>query len=204
MRGVLIPSLMLGLLAGAASPSSAGPAYEADEAAILASVAGRARTLAGGLPVCIDLHLQRQLPGAPAEARAWARMARQAGAPGFAAIERALARRGGRAATVDRDLDGRALIGAAGLRGASLVARCPVAQRLVFSRSVQAGDAAIVTGSIALACSSGALFIALRKRGRAWRVEDTYTQWVPGGIGNCGEADPGRNSAAGNFLMVGG
>jgi hypothetical protein len=189
-------------LSTANAQSSADAAYVADEAAMLTSIAARGRTLAGGLPVCVDLHLQRQLPDAPALARIWARRARESGAPGFARVQRALEGSAGRAATSDRDLDGRALIGATGMAEASLVARCPVAQRLTFSRAVRSGDAAIVEGSVTVACSSGTLFVALRRRGHAWQVEDTYTQWIPDGVGDCGQADPARDPA-GHFLMVG-
>jgi hypothetical protein len=170
---------------------------------MMASIAASGRTLAGGLPVCLDLHLQRQLPNAPALARTWARGARQGGAAGFARVQRALERSAGQAATSDRDLDGRALMAAAGLADSSLVARCPLAQRLTFSRAVRSGDAAIVEGSIALACSSGSLFVALRRRGRAWQIEDTYTQWIPDGIGDCSAADPAPEAAAGGFLVIG-
>jgi len=201
VRNVFLLRLALTLLPGAHSAQSTDLAYDADETAIFASVAAHEPNLAGGLPVCMDLHLQAQLPNAPALAREWARNARESGAPGFARVQRALERSAVHAATTERDLEGRALIDA-GLAGASLVARCPVAQRLVFSRAVRSGNAAIVEGSIALSCSSGAVFIDLRRRGRAWQVEDTYTQWVPGGLGDCGQADPAREPA-GHYLMMG-
>jgi hypothetical protein len=217
MRGILLSSLC-GLIClagparasssnlvqptGGARHSSADAAYEADEAAMLRSVAGEAVRLAGGGQACINLHLVAQSQNAEAVVRRAAHDAREARSPGFHRVERALAREGARSATTDRDLDFRDVAGVHGA-GGSLVERCPAGEVFTFLRAVQAGETAFFEGSGGTGCSSRMLFIALRKRGRAWQVEGDYSEWIPGGLG-CGIAYPGHQAPTGRYLLVGG
>jgi hypothetical protein len=209
MRGVLLASLCgLICLAGVAraspgSPpqSSAGAAYEADEAAMVRSVAAQARRLAGGAAVCIDLRLRGQPGNAASGALRSAQTMRQGGSSGFRRVERALALHSGRAATADRDLDGRELAGLDGSGAPLLSARCPAPLLFTFSRAVQSGEAAFVEVSVGSSCSSGLYFIALRKRRGTWLIEGEYFQAVPGGLG-CGQAYPGAETPLGNYLLV--
>ncbi|HMG46617.1 MAG TPA: hypothetical protein VK614_04065 [Allosphingosinicella sp.] len=200
MRRVLIPSLALGFLISAASPAAAVASYETEEIAILRTVVAQARRLAGG-PVCIDLHLRGQLPNAATLARRWVRDARRARAPGFERIERALGSHGGRAATADRDLDGRELAGANGISG-PVVERCPAQEWFSFSRPVLSRGAAVIEAAVGSDCSAGWIFVALGQRGRRWVVEGEYSVTVPGGLG-CGQAYPAQQAAAGHYLVMG-
>ena len=211
MRRILFVSLAL--LSAAPSAVTASPppsqrspngaAYEAEEIGIVRSVIGRVRRMPGGQPLCVNLRLLRQLPSSVSDARISARRAREAGEPGFQRIERALGRRGARAGTTDRDLDGRELAGAAGLEGSTLAEHCPAGLRLVFLRPVQSHDAAIVEAQLGDSCSSGLLSVGLRKRGRTWLVEGEYIQWMSGPPG-CGQAYRAAEAPAGHYLLVGG
>jgi len=201
MRGVLIPSLALGFLISASSPAAAVASYETEEIAILRTVVAQARRLAGG-PVCIDLHLRGQLPNAATLARQSVRNARQARAPGFERIERALGSHGGRAATADRDLDGSELTGVDGISG-SVVERCAAEERFTFSRPVQSREAALVSISAGSPCSSRWLLLALRKRGRFWLLEGEHSVAVSATPG-CGQAYPAEAMPAARYVLAGG
>ena len=201
MRRILIPSLALGFVLSGASPAMAATSYEAEEIAILRTVVAQAGRLARG-PVCIDLHLRGQLPNAATLARQSVRDARQARAPGFERIERALGRHRGSAAAADRDLDGRELAGAGEASG-SVVDRCPAQEWFTIWRPVLLPGLALVSISAGSPCTSRSLSLALRKRGRVWLVEGEYSFTIPDGIG-CGQAYPGQQAAAGRYLLVGG
>lgn len=198
-RKSLIQIALIALLTSANYPPTTDTGFEIDEVAILASVAGHARGMAGGLPICVNLHLQRQLPNAPIAAREWARSAREGGAMGFVRVQRAMERSLGQTGTTDRDLDGRVLI-EAGLANGSLVDRCPVAQRLALSRAIRSGSAAIIDGSIEVACQSGIIMIALRRRGRSWQVEGSHIVWIPDSDLGC-DSETSRQ-LAGHFLLL--